>query len=520
MGLVTPIGRRGGGSGGSGAPGVPTSIRAWDSATTFTTGQGTTRNGSEYLAVADNVNVDPATDDGSHWLLIVAKGQDGTNSSGSGGSVFKPILGPVPVTTRPWLPSPSGKSSDWGSTVDTIETWLVTPMPAGAAWVRFRFLNGYTANVTDNSTFTDNLAAVQYEHRTVTSDGRVVTTTFGGTAGQPGSELSPVVQPGQWIDSDPVLIEEATGAQTRQRLRVTANSGDIAAGKIIACNSDIRTVNGESVVTGAGIASQLDQPASVSTVPGSQNPGTKQVCAPVACLAESFPQSLQYAPTICLGDSRMSGQKGYIQTAMYAAGVPYVTVGRAQETGGGFTNFAGPSSVLRRAVLPNAFIGIFNYYINDAAATLTQNQWDKIETKLKDMLRRRGCQRIIRLLPEAATTQVSAGSDWSPSNQTQDGTNYAARESIRLTLLARAHAGEQILPLVYRVPSEPDVWYFDSPARTQVLNGQGEWVWNFMPDGVTYRTGADGTGLHMTDASNADVATVVPYQMFDLTFQP
>lgn len=92
---MTPVVNPGAGGGGTGPQGpqgprgLPTSVAAWLDTTAFVTGQGATRLGSAYLAVSNSTGVDPATDDGTHWQLLVAKGAKGDTGTGSS-SVIKP----------------------------------------------------------------------------------------------------------------------------------------------------------------------------------------------------------------------------------------------------------------------------------------------------------------------------------------------------------------------------------------------------------------------------------------------
>jgi hypothetical protein len=62
----------------------------WSSSTTYAINDGVNENGSSYIAVAVNTNVDPSSDGGTHWAVFALKGTTGsiglTGSTGTTGS--------------------------------------------------------------------------------------------------------------------------------------------------------------------------------------------------------------------------------------------------------------------------------------------------------------------------------------------------------------------------------------------------------------------------------------------------
>jgi len=58
----------------------------WDSGTTYTNNDVVTENGSSWIAVAMSTDIDPATDDDTHWTILTAAGLSGSAHATLAGS--------------------------------------------------------------------------------------------------------------------------------------------------------------------------------------------------------------------------------------------------------------------------------------------------------------------------------------------------------------------------------------------------------------------------------------------------
>ena len=108
---------RPGGPGATGPTGPVgmTSQGAWDSGTTYAINDVVTRNGATWIAVATSTGVDPATDNGSHWKELAAKGDLGTTGPTGVTGATGPS-GPAGVTGVTGATGPSGPAGVTGAT--------------------------------------------------------------------------------------------------------------------------------------------------------------------------------------------------------------------------------------------------------------------------------------------------------------------------------------------------------------------------------------------------------------------
>jgi hypothetical protein len=99
----------------------------WDNVTAYVTGDIVGNLGSSYIATSDNTGNDPATDDGSHWALLAAKGADGDDGTDGTSFTWRGAWLPSRTTAAPTPPSSRSRP------VATSSRTRAPPAPNGAS---------------------------------------------------------------------------------------------------------------------------------------------------------------------------------------------------------------------------------------------------------------------------------------------------------------------------------------------------------------------------------------------------